>query len=81
MCGGLSKKNLVLSYANAFFYFDLKDNEFHVITNPFKDSHDSYVGCYVEEEKDIIRIILSSKSSLKININNQQISKIRENVT
>ena len=65
-----------LSYANSFFYFDLKDNKFHVIDNPFKDSHDSHVWCYVEEGKNKIKVILSNKSLLKININNQQVFRV-----
>ncbi len=49
-----------LSYANAFFYFDLKDGKFHVIENPYKEYHDTHVWCYVEENNRLIRAILSN---------------------
>ena len=49
-----------LSYANAFFYFDLKDGKFHTIPNPYKECHDAHVWCYVEEGNGLLRAILSN---------------------
>ena len=48
-----------LSYANAFFYFDLKDNKFHVIENPYKEYHDNHVWAYIQEGKDRVRVVCS----------------------
>ena len=70
-----------LSYANAFFYFDLKDNKFHVIENPYKNHHDSHIWCYTVENKAIIRIILSDKSTLKINLVDKTVVKIESDIT
>jgi ligand-binding sensor domain-containing protein len=65
-----------LSYANAFFYFDLKDNKFQVIENPFKEYHDAHVWCYVQEGKDKMRSILSNHKSVIIDIGKKSVKKI-----
>ena len=67
-----------LTYANAFFYFDLKDNKFHVIDNPFKEFNDNHVACYIQEEKDNFRIILgtTAKVYLNLNLKDKKVSQI-----
>jgi ligand-binding sensor domain-containing protein/two-component sensor histidine kinase len=55
-----------LSYANAFFYFDLKDNKFHVIENPYKEFHDNHVWSYVQEGNGKIKVFLSTTCDLLI---------------
>lgn len=63
-----------LSYANAFFYFDLKDGKFHTIENPYKEYHDAHVWCYVEEKNGLIRAILSNNIvNLYINLSQQKV--------
>ena len=62
-----------LSYANAFFYFDLKDNKFHVIENPYKVSHDAHVWCYVQDSKNIVQIILSNSKLFTLDILKKEI--------
>jgi ligand-binding sensor domain-containing protein len=57
-----------LSYANAFFYFDLKDDKFHVINNPYKDNYDAHIWCYVQESKNLLRIILSDGNTIILDI-------------
>jgi ligand-binding sensor domain-containing protein/uncharacterized membrane-anchored protein YhcB (DUF1043 family) len=65
-----------LSYANAFFYFDLKDGKFHVIANPYKQYHDNHVWCYVEEPNGMLRAILSNNlASIFIDIKNKKVVK------
>jgi ligand-binding sensor domain-containing protein len=49
-----------LSYANAFFYFDLKDNKFHVISNPFKEYHDTHTACFIQEGKNNMKVIFNN---------------------
>jgi hypothetical protein len=68
-----------LSYANAFFYFDLKDNKFHVIENPYKEYNDNHVSCYIQESKDSIRVNLGNtgKGYLSINLKNNKIYQIK----
>ena len=56
-----------LSYANAFFYFDLKEGKFHTIENPYKEYHDSHVWCFVETSKDSIIVTLSNQKFLYVN--------------
>jgi ligand-binding sensor domain-containing protein len=67
-----------LSYANAFFYFDLKDGKFHVIANPYKDSHDAHVWCYVEERKDSLVATLSNQKFLFINLKTGKVTSKKE---
>ncbi|PWK29223.1 two component regulator with propeller domain [Arcicella aurantiaca] len=63
-----------LSYANAFFYFDLKDNKFHVIENPFKELHDTHIWCYVGESKNTIKIILGQRDILLLDVEKKKVS-------
>ena len=63
-CAEDSEKRIwFLSYANAFFYFDLKDNKFHVIDNPYKELHDNHVWAYIQERKDSIRVVCSQHNN------------------
>lgn len=64
-----------LSYANAFFYFDLKDNKFHVIENPFKELHDTYVWCYVEENGNCVKVNMGNLSTVNINTQNHKVTR------
>lgn len=70
-----------LSYANAFFYFDLKDNKFHVIENPYKEYHDNHVWCYNEQSKGIIGVVLSGKGLININLKNNSVTKVNSGIT
>lgn len=70
-----------LSYANAFFYFDLKDNKFHVIANPYEDSHDAHVWCYIQEGKDYMRLTLSDNTIYKINLNSHSVKIVNTKIT
>lgn len=63
-----------LSYANAFFYFDLKDNKFHVIDNPYKEYHDTHVWAYVQEENGLMRVFMGGTYNLlQINLKKQKV--------
>jgi ligand-binding sensor domain-containing protein len=55
-----------LSYANAFFYFDLKDEKFHVIENPYKELHDNHIWSFVYEGNNKVKIFLSTTPDLLI---------------
>ncbi|MEA5459888.1 two-component regulator propeller domain-containing protein [Arcicella sp. LKC2W] len=63
-----------LSYANAFFYFDLKDGKFHVIENPYKELHDTHIWCYVSESKNIMKIILGQRDILLLDVEKKKAS-------
>jgi ligand-binding sensor domain-containing protein len=53
-----------LSYANAFFYFDLKDDKFHVIENPYKELYDNHIWSFVHEGNNKVKIFLSITTDL-----------------
>ena len=61
-----------LSYANAFFYFDLKDNKFHMIENPYKELHDSHIWCYIQEKENVMQIVLNQKEILFLDLNKRK---------
>jgi ligand-binding sensor domain-containing protein/two-component sensor histidine kinase len=64
-----------LSYANAFLYFDLKDNKFHVIDNPYKEYHDTHVWAYVQEKSGLMRVFMGgSFNLLDIDVKKQKVA-------
>ena len=68
-----------LSYANAFFYFDLKDGKFHTIMNPYEEYHDAHVWCYVEEPDGTMRVEISSrKATIYLDVNKSKIVKLKK---
>lgn len=62
-----------LSYANAFFYFDLKDNKFHVIENPYKELHDTYVWCYLQNTNNSITVISANHLTLTLDTKTKKV--------
>ena len=53
------KRIWFLTYSSAFYYFDINDNKFYTIPNPYPDLQDSHIWCYVQTSPYTMQAILS----------------------
>lgn len=76
-CAEDNQKRLwFLTYSESFYYFDINDNKFYTIPNPYPDLQDTHIWCYVQTSPNTMQVILNKRFEvLEIDVKNRKVKR------